>query len=128
MIIRNSQIIRHFSSFILLDTGIMDRSLPVEAEGEIVGMAVGILIAAHVAWHVLLLLLDGLHVGRHLHGQEGRGLCLATDDVEQGLMLDVEGHEDGIGRGFNLGEHHGAPSLEDDDDGLVAHCLLGISH
>ena len=59
------------SLLVLLDAGIVDNAAPIEAEGEVVGVAVGILIAAQVARHVFKLLLDGLHVGRHLHGKQG---------------------------------------------------------
>ena len=89
-------------SLVGLDAGVVDDAAPIKAEGEVVGVAVCILIAAQVARYILQLLLDGLHIGRHLHGQQGRGLRLAADDVEQGLMLHLEGDEDGIGGGLNL--------------------------
>ena len=60
--------------FVLLHTLVVDDAAPVQTEGEVVGVAVGIEIAAHVVWHILLLGLDGLHVGRQLTGQESRGL------------------------------------------------------
>ena len=115
------------SLLVLFDAGIVDNAAPIEAEGEVVGVAVGILIAAQVARHVFKLLLDGLHVGRHLHGKQGGGFRLAADDVEQGLMLHVEGNEDGVGMGLNLRKHHRTASLKDDDDRFVAHRLLSIS-
>ena len=70
------------SLLVFLDAGVVDDAAPVEAESEIVGVAVGILIAAEVTRHVFKLFLDSLHVGRHLHRKQGGGFRLAADDVE----------------------------------------------
>ena len=61
------------SLLVFLHAVVVDDAAPVQTEGEVIGVAVGIEIAAHVAWHIFLLGLDGLHVGGQLARQKGRG-------------------------------------------------------
>ena len=50
--------------------GVVDDAGPVQAVGEVVGVAFGIDVGPHVVRDVLGLFLDGAHVGRQLHRQQ----------------------------------------------------------
>ena len=91
-------------------------------------MAVGIGVAAHVVGHILELLLHGGHIGRHLHGQQRRGLALAADDIEQCLVLHIERDEQGVGKRLDFGKHDGASGLDDDNHGFPAHLFPRVGH
>ena len=56
--------------FIFLYAGVFDDSFPVETEGEVVGVAVSVDEALHIAGNVLELLLDRFHICGHLHRKQ----------------------------------------------------------
>ena len=69
-------------------------------------MAVGIGVAYHVAGDVLELLLYCLHIGGKLHGQKAGGLVSSAYGLEDGLVLDAEGEQYGIGVRLYLAHYH----------------------
>jgi len=68
----------------------VDDALPVQPEGKVVYIIIGITKALHIMRHILLIQLHGLHIGRQLHRQQARRFTLATDDVKQCLVLNTK--------------------------------------
>ena len=54
---------------VLLDAFVIDDTVPIEAEGEVIDMTVGIHVAVHVARYILELVFYRFHIGGHLHGE-----------------------------------------------------------
>lgn len=60
--------------FVFLHAGVRNDSAPIQAEGKIIDVAIGIGVRCHVPGHVLELFLYRQHVGGHLERKQGRGL------------------------------------------------------
>ena len=78
--------------------------------------------------HVLALLFDSLHADRHIHREQARRLNLATDDVEDHLILDRKGEQQRIGRTLELRYHDRTTRIEGNHDRLATHQLPGVEY
>lgn len=102
---------------------VVNHTAPVEAEGEIVGVAVGVHIAFHIPGHVLVLGFHGFHIEGLLHGQQGGGLIVAGDDFKEDLVAGgvgaaaAEGYQDCVRGGLDFGPHHGTVEVHHQHQG-----------
>ena len=110
-----------------LDALVVDLAGPVQAVGEVVHVPVGVHVALQVAGQILAGLgLHGLHGGGHLGHQQAAGLVLTDDGLEESLIAHVVAHQDGVGQGLHLGEHHGEVGhVHQHHHGLAASGSLG---
>ena len=118
-----------------LGAGVVDNARPVQAEAEVIGVAVGVLVALAVPGQVLLLLLDLFHGDGLLVVQQAVGLHLAGEDVQQGLGKEpvaVEtgaavAEKDDVGQRLDLAPDHGTAGLHQDDDlAALGHSLRDV--
>lgn len=117
---------------------VVNDALPVEAEAEVVGVALGVGVAVHVAGHVLELGLHGVHVLGHLELQQAGGLVLAGDNAGVAVGRDVEAgagrtgvarpaHEDDVGVRLDLREDHRVVGVDNENQlGIGRQLGLGV--
>lgn len=117
---------------------VFDDALPVEAEAEVVGVALGVGVAVHVAGHVLELGLHGVHVLGHLELQQAGGLDFTGDDAGVAVGRDVEAgagrtgvarpaHEGDVGVRLDLREDHRMVGVDDENQlGIGRQLGLGV--
>ena len=104
-------------NIIFSGTRIVNHAAPVESEREIVGVALAVSVANHIARHVLKLFLDGNHIARLLHGEQTLRLKFASNDIAERAVADAVANQNCVGGGLNFAENHGLIGGDNCDNG-----------